>query len=285
MSADVAVTMVKELAKRNHNVRILMRKAADPFNWSAAAPDLVKRTRGSDRAFFLNVIKEIFFFRPDIVHIHGMLSIVRWVRYGYKKVPIVMHFHGTDIRDVWDVRMPALRKLNINAYVLASEDLLRGAPKENVYFIPNPVDEDLFTRTVEENNNKALFIRINKYQDLAEERAKKYAKDELRMELDILDRETSSIPYIELRDYLQQYAAYLDFKIDGMFGGSAEEVYESRENPYVTCLSLTAYQALALGLFAVDYNDEVHTELPVERTPAHAADILEKVYYDVLKNK
>ncbi|MCE7749758.1 MAG: glycosyltransferase [Candidatus Heimdallarchaeota archaeon] len=284
MSADVAVTMSKELKKRGHDVRILISENADPFGWREAAPELVHTTK-TDLGLFLKVIRKIFFFRPDIVHIHGMLNIVKWVRYVYKKIPIVMHFHGTDIREVWDVRMPDLLKLNIGAYVVASEDLLRGAPKDNVYFIANPVDEDLFTRTVEGNNNKALFISINEIQGLAEERARKYAKDKLNMELEVLDRTTSSIPYIGLKDYLQQFAAYLDFKIDGMFGGSKEEVYEDRENPYVTCLSLTAYQALALGIIAVDYNDEVHTELPVERTPAHAVDILEKIYYDVLKNK
>ncbi len=284
MSADVAVTMSKELKRRGHNVQILISENSDPFGWREAAPDLVHTTK-TDLGLFLKVIRKIFFFRPDIVHVHGMVNVVRWVRYVYKKIPLVMHFHGTDIRDVWDVRMPDLKKLNIGAYVLASEDLLRGAPKENVYFIPNPVDEDLFTRTVEGNNNKALFIRINDIQDLAEERAEKYAKEKLNMELEVLDRPTNAIRYIDLRDYLQQFAAYLDFKIDGMFGGSDEEIYAKRENPYVTCLSLTAYQALALGIIAVDYNDEVHTELPVERTPAYAVDILDKVYYNVLRNK
>lgn len=286
MSADVAVTMSKELKRRGHNVRILMNKNADPFKWREAAPDIVRTTK-SDRTLFLKVMKEIFFFRPNIVHVHGMLSIAKWVRYVYKKIPLVMHFHGSDIREVWHVRMPELKKLNFSAIIVSSEDLMRGAPEEGVFYIPNPVDDELFTRTIEGNNNKALFISINEDQGPAEERAKEYAKNVLKMELDIIYRPTNPIPYLELRDLLQQYAVYIDYKVDGMvvFFGSKEVFDEIRKSFWCYDLSLTALQAISLGLVAIDYKDVEHSELPEDRTPAYAVDLLEEIYYNVLENQ
>ena len=287
MSADVAVTMSKELKRRGHDVRILISENADPFGWREAAPELVKTTK-TDRALFFKIMKEIFFFRPDIVHVHGMLSIAKWVRYVYKKIPLVMHFHGPDIREIWHIRMPELEKLNFGAFIVASEDLMRGAPEEGVYYIPNPIDSDLFTRTIEGDNNKALFISINEDQVPAEERAKKYAKDVLKMDLDIVYRFKKPIRYVELRDLLQQYAVYIDYKVDGKiaFFGDQEMFDKIRESFWCYDLSLTALQAMSLGLKAIDYQDNVHTELPKDRTPEYAVDLLMDIYNKVLeKNK
>jgi len=192
----------------------------------------------------------------DLIHVHAFDRIVPLLKLLYPKKPVVLHYHGTDIRGKAEERKRYYRKADF--IIVSTPDLLETLP--DATYIPNPVDTELFyPRNIYEPKT-SFHISYR-----ADELAKKYAK-QYNLKLYIHDRETAPIPHIKFPDVLSKYEYYIDVKrfIDGKIA---------------TALSKTALEALACGLKVINWNGEiVHPPLPQQHLPEEVCSRVFKIY-------
>ena len=137
----------------------------------------------------------------NIIHIHDADEIIPWFRFFYPNKPIVLHYHGTKIRNKWKERKHFWRK--VDAILVSTPDLLEGAPKSAIY-IPNPIDTDLFYRFPEYHRqpNSAFAFHYHLDRKKAEKYAYKYG-----LKLTFLER---NIPHSKMPYLFNQYEYYID---------------------------------------------------------------------------
>ncbi len=193
----------------------------------------------------------------DVIHVHSLDKIVPLFKLIYPSKPLILHYHGSDIRNKWELKKKIWKKADL--ILVSTPDLLSGAP-ENVVYLPNPVDTELF-RPVHgsKNPNSALYIikrQAGERIDWAYEVAEK-----LGLELTIIDRVASPIPHIELPRFLNRFEYYIDRK-------------------HIPSLSKTALEALACGLKVVNWKEEIVEGLPSEHKPDKVVNKLYKIMTD-----
>jgi len=195
----------------------------------------------------------------DIIHIHSAYHLVKHFKrlYPYKKV--VMHFHGGDVRKTGWNNLKDIRK-NANLVFVSTPDLLDGAPN-NVLWLPNPIDIELFKPMPSlRNTGTALHFSFG-----ADDLAAKYARKH-GLELTIYDRKKHGwIPHWKFPEFLCQYEYCIDVK----------RVTGGKIGP---ALSKTGLEALACGLKVIRWDGEVIEELPEEHNPVNVVTKLWSLY-------
>jgi len=83
--------------------------------------------RCSVKKFILIVIKQLLFFKPEIVHINAWSKAVLFTKIFAPKSKIIIQFHGTDLRGK---KIPWYVKLFSNKILVSTKDLLR---KKTIY--------------------------------------------------------------------------------------------------------------------------------------------------------
>jgi len=78
----------------------------------------------------------------DILHVHSFDKIVPFLKLFYPRKPIILHYHGTDIRGKWLQKMKYWSKADI--VLCSTPDLLDNKISKLASYQPNPVDTDLF---------------------------------------------------------------------------------------------------------------------------------------------
>jgi len=195
--------------------------------------------------------------RYDLLHVHYQDRLVRYLRMRYRRKPIVMHYHGTDIRGRWDERRKYWSMAD--AVLVSTPDLLNGAP-EGVVLLPNPVDTSLFFDKHRHRPGTALAVSHG-----ADDLAREYA-DRLGLDLVIHDRYRSPIPFVAMPDFLADYEYYIDVR---------RGVWDNRIREF---LAKTALEALACGLKVVRWDCRVVEGLPRLHYPDVVVERLLQVY-------
>ena len=192
--------------------------------------------------------------RYDLLHIHSFDKILPLLRITYRKKPIVLHYHGDDIRDRWSQRKRYWSKSD--TILVSTPDLLDGAP-EMVVYLPNPVDTEHFKPSSQREIGASLYFDKH---DPRENISwpKKVAKC-YNLELHICER---NIPYLELPGFLGKFDYYID-------------------RNYIPSLSKTALEALACGLKVVNWKEEIVEGLPEENDPARVIEKLWNIYESI----
>ena len=211
------------------------------------------------------VAKALLFARRfDIIHVHALDKIVPWIKLVYPKKPVILQYHGTDIREQW--RNPKKVKLwnKADALVVWTSDLLEGAPP-NVICLANPVDTELFSPKGHQIKNDKAFH----FSYYADEEATAIAK-RMNLSLVIHDRDKEPIPHHKMPDVLSQYEYYVDVK------------RQSPSTPILSSLSRTALEALACGTKVVTWTGDVVANLQRQHKPDNAVETLWQVYRNVL---
>lgn len=187
----------------------------------------------------------------DIIHIHSLDKIVPLVRILNPHKPVVLHYHGSDIRGKWMIRRRFWNVPNVTILV-STPDLLDGAPK-NVIYLPNPVDTDFFhpDPSIARKPRSALAFRC--YID--ENKVKQYAEKH-GLELTILER---SFPYLDMPKILNSFEFFID-------------------KTELNSLSKTGLEALACGTKVIRWDGEVVTQLPEEHKPENVVKKLYEIY-------
>jgi len=193
----------------------------------------------------------------DVLHIHGVDKIIPYIRTCYGNKPIILHYHGTDIRDRWREKEHLWFKANKVFY--STEDVWTYDYPNAGEYLPNPIDTDLFfpDGDIERVANSALSFRYG-----ADEVARQFAKAN-ELSLILHDRENSPIPYVELRRFLCQFEYYIDAKYVGH------------------SLSKTALEALACGCKVISKFGNIITRLPEDHKPHNVAQRIWQIYNEL----
>lgn len=193
----------------------------------------------------------------DIIHVHSLDKLIPLIRLLNPRKPIVLHYHGSDIRGRWKEKRRYWSQPN-TVVLVSTPDLLEGAPNEVIY-LPNPVDTDLFhpDHSIYRKPRSALAFRC--YIDEAKVRA--YA-EAYGLELTILERK---YPYLEMPKILSSYEYFID----------------KTELP---SMSKTGLEALACGTKVIRWDGEIVARLPDEHKPENVVGKLYSIYV-MLQNK
>ena len=241
-------------------VDCLHRAEFDPFGMT---PAMWKRTypygRWESHAYGLHVLLKAIE-NYDLIHVHSFDKCVPTL--AYLRKPILLHYHGSDIRGRWDDKKGKWK--HANRIVVSTPDLLKGAPKDAEY-LPNPIDIEVFRDLGGPRISKALHFNYDAV-DLAE-----HVAAENGVQLTVMNK---GIPYTDMPRILNAYRYYVDVKRD-----HSDRVLISRATDTG---SLVGLQALACGCTVLRL-DGVHKGLPVEHEPGNVAKKLYRIYKEMLK--
>jgi glycosyltransferase involved in cell wall biosynthesis len=198
----------------------------------------------------------------DIIHVHYFDKIIPYLRLLYPRKPIVMHYHGDDIRGKWSLRRKYWSKAD--AVLYSTLELLDEETPQQAVYMPNPVDTEIFHPCSIEPKPKTAFHFSYNADDVAVEYARRYG-----LELTIYDKQKHGvIPHLKLPEVLCQYEYYVDVKrVSGGKIGSA--------------LSKTGFEALACNLKVIRWDGEIMEGLPPENHPENVAKKIFDIYLKV----
>jgi len=191
----------------------------------------------------------------DVVHVHSLDKLVPWLKAIYPNKPVILHYHGSEIRGKWKERACYWRRADL--VLVSTPDLLEGAPR-GVTYLPNPVDLELFKPLpgLREEGTALYIIKHQEGEDLSWVRK---VASKLKLKLTVRDRISDPIDYVDLPTYLNKFEYYID-------------------RNYVRSLSKTALEALACGLKVVRWDEKVVEGLPDAHRPANVIKALAELY-------
>lgn len=215
--------------------------------------------------------------RATIIHIHGSNDLLRITRAMFPEKPIIITYHGGDIRNTWDIKKKFWSKSNI--IIVATKDLLKGSPDQAI-FTPNPIDTEHWKRKKQFTPGTSLFCHCDNLgggytHSKSLEIAKKHSKKQA-FNLTIQNRTTDLITYEKYPRFVENFEYLYDIK---EFWKTKQIIEES---------STLGLQALALGLkvFCVREGKLIkQTEFPKEHDPNRIAKIWKIIYEELLENE
>ena len=190
----------------------------------------------------------------DVVHVHDFDKIVPWLKRLYHNKPIILHYHGTRIRNRWKEREQFWSKADV--ILVSTPDLLKDAPKHAIY-IPNPIDTEIFRGLPEVCKQPNSTFTFNHYLNL--KKAKKYATQH-KLILTLLKR---NIPHGKMPYLFNQYKYYID-------------------RTEIPSLSKTALEALACGLEVIRWDGKIIEKFPEQHKPQNVVAQLYELYRAIL---
>ncbi|MHA2243702.1 MAG: glycosyltransferase [Candidatus Hodarchaeales archaeon] len=189
------------------------------------------------------VIKILIMARKyDIIHVHSFDKIIPILKRLYRRKKIVLTYHGSDIRELWNVKRKYYQKADI--VTVSTPDLKETAP-ESVIYVPNIVDEDHFQRVNPYIPGTVIHINIGQGHEKALEYAIKTAK-ERDLRLVVIDRSKYLIPYDLFPRFIELFEYYNEVKVNFRKGEG-----------WMHFLSLTALQMLFLGGKVIFYDKDI----------------------------
>lgn len=228
---------------------VLMRKVFDKFGISSFYNATIYDCGA--KVFVLKAFWKCF--DVDIIHLHGLDNIIPYTKF-LSSNPIVMHYHGSEIKGKWKQRRKYWR--NADAILYSTPDLKDSETPEHAIYLPTIVDTDIFNcfnRIYEESTVLSMDNNLN------HKKASAYAKAH-NLELTIPHQ---MINYIDMPTFLKQFEYYLDMKVTG--------------DP----LSKTGLEALACGLKVINNKEEILEGLPEEHKPENVCSKLWHIYEDL----
>lgn len=197
----------------------------------------------------------------DIIHIHSDGRMLFILKKFYPHKPMIMCYHGTDIRKKWEEKKWQWKWAN--QIFVSTEDLLEGAPK-GVKHLPRMVPTDKFFPRSSAETSKAIHISYGAT-DLAIEYAEKK-----ELKLTIHDRNKKPLSYIEMPKILNKFSWYIDVKRDA-------------NGHILHAISRTGLEALACGLKVIRWDGKVIQGLPEVNKPENIVDIVYDYYSKLMK--
>ena len=191
----------------------------------------------------------------DVVHVHSFDKLVPFLKFFYPWKPVVLHYHGSDIRGEWSLKQKYWSKADVVLY--STLDLLDAETPKQAIYMPNPVDTELFHNFSKryQKSNSALAFHYHLDQTKADRYAQNY-----RLFMKILER---NIPYKKIPEKFNRYEYYID-------------------RTEIPSLSKTALEALACGLKVIRWDGELVEKLPTEHKPENIAKKIWKIYQEVM---
>lgn len=253
--------LAKHLKPLGVDVDCIHRAESDPFNmtppyWKRSYP----RGRVGSPLFGAHIFLKALLGGYDVIHVHSFdkcVPLLSWV------APVVLHYHGSDIRELWKEKKPLWSRAA--RIIVSTRNLLEGAPP-GVEFTPNPIDVEMF-KPLEYVSPEygAVYIDYD-----ASDIAEKIAEDH-GVSLTVVKK---GIPYNEVPVLLNRFVYYVDTKRDYLGRVLAGKPTDTG--------SLVSLQALACGCRVLTSWGE-RVGLPIEHNPENVAAQLKAVYESTLE--
>ncbi len=198
----------------------------------------------------------------DLIHIHYHSIFIPFLKFLYNK-PVIMHFHGSDVRENWEARLSRIKKAD--KILVSTPDLLTGAP-DGVSWMPNPVDTVKFTPiSFSPPKNSAFTFSYG-----ADEEARTIAQyHSLDLDINIGD-----VPHGQVPRLMCRYRFYIEVKRD----------FRDRLLYEGSTLSKAGLEALAMGLKVVSRDLSIREGLPEIHKPENVADRLFRIYEELMED-
>ena len=200
----------------------------------------------------------------DLIHVHYHSIFVPPLKFLYDK-PVIIHFHGSDVRQNWGAHMKRIKRSD--RILVSTKDLLEGSPSRAMW-TPNPVD------TVKFRDKKGAIMSWDKaftFSYGADEESKIIAR-KFGLSLEIV---RERIPYNVLDEFMRKFDYYIDIKKD--FKGRILPTH----GPPV--LSKTGLEALSLGLRVIAKDEKIRKVLPECHRVKNVVDFLYEIYQECLR--
>jgi len=244
---------------------VTCRKSCDPF-------DVTTYGKAYNESAKRYILRNLWIARRyHIIHVHSFDWIVPLLKMLYPTKPVLLHYHGTDIRGKWRDRKKFWRWADV--ILVSTEDLLKYAPDRAIY-LPNPVDTELFSLLNLRRKSKALLMvkhgRSHMWrfiQPLAEK-----VSNETGIPYELWFCDKHPVPYIKMPFLLNKYEYFYDFP-----HGHTER------DKILPVRSLTGLQALACGLKVINWEGKIiHPPLPPQHHPTTVCNQIYKIYRELI---
>ncbi|MHA1965659.1 MAG: glycosyltransferase [Candidatus Thorarchaeota archaeon] len=200
-TAGAMTPVVRWLIKNGHQSRVVMRKKYDSIGSTSFLDCSVMVDSPYD--FYRAVIAEIRKFRPDVVHSNSSIIGVILARMFAPRTPLILMYHGSEIRD--------RRKVHPEASL--TDKIIVSTPDLDAYgeWYDRPVS-DIFEYKGGRKLNTALMLYASHHMFDFRENSLEWCR-ERNIELTIINLDTDPIiPHSEMPAYLSKFEYYIDFK-------------------------------------------------------------------------
>lgn len=260
-TAGVASLISKNLNKNGIESDVIMRANYDPFGMTNYYNDTLLNVSGG--SFITEAIKRAENY--DIIHVHGIVKITQQLKERYPNKKIILQHHGTEL---------TIGNMNelINYYRYCDEiitstidlhQILNNHLIQNT-LIENAVDTDLFKPIAKNKFKPALMFNI-RYVDT--DASLKFVESVSDWKINLIDRESNSVPYHQMPELLNRYDKFIDVKCYEWTNGIPGQAH-----------SKTGREALACGLEVLNYKGEIVKGLPIEYTPEYQVKKIVELY-------
>lgn len=254
--AGVSSILAIHQRKLGHQAKVIQQRKHDPAKISKYYGDTIMNNKIS---FLFKCITESFY--HDIFHLHDAWFMVIPLRILHPKRKIVMHYHGSLVRDNTLGRLRYFLERFVDGIILATPDLLEFDYAKKLHYIPDPVDTQLFSPKQIPQNNKC-FTSLKWEQKDSDLRTMLTQKN-IQVNLETKERK-KIINYVDFADKLKNYEFYADI-------------------PYIRgkiikAHSMCGLQALSMGIKVINHSFEIESSLPDCHKPENVVKEIMKHY-------
>ncbi len=225
-TAGVPFTLAKYQRENGYEADVIHWGKLDGFKLKPEA-DYITTVSSSIYSYYIKVLRKIRHY--DLIHIHSADKLLKYLRIFYNK-PVVLTYHGTDIRGRWEERSKYWKLAD--AITVVTKDLLCNAP-ENTMVIENTYDGDKFKRDQDYIKNTALLMNVNNVE--MEKVSDRWAKIICEENGLVLIKSERIFPHAIYPKYLELFEYYLENK------------YDPNNSEPLNVLSLNAIEFLGMG--------------------------------------
>jgi hypothetical protein len=197
--------VAKYLNSTGHKARIIGRSDLDVLGLTKDSGCAVM-VNGAKR-LYLELIKQIFRFRPNIIHVSSSMELLRIARRFAPRTPIIMSYHGTDIRGKPLEEAKRAAELADFIHVTTPDLQMYGE------WIDRVIGEHFYYRGGREDDTALMYYSPHFPVDCRNTARRLCLERELTLTfLDSTDPEYEPIPNKDMPHLYSKYEYYLDLK-------------------------------------------------------------------------
>lgn len=288
----VPCVLSKLMIAEGYKSKVYGRKDQDGRKYHEFYPDVFTAKGGGKKWYLINLIYQLFRYRPNLVQVHYNRRFLKIVS-KFKKIlgfKLVYHAHGGDLRG------KPLRESEIDLcdlIIVSTPDLLNDflVHTDKMIYMPNPIDpsfiqlgnraEDSITK------GKVLYPRARPIDRMSEVRKYVESNPEMFDELVIVDRiDGEGIFYTDMMNLLPTCEFVLDWK------GATEFEHSPIKNGETQAqtkgyMSNVSYEALAMGVSVIfeDLSSLVPEEMNFEEINQNWVDFYNQFFSKMLMER
>jgi hypothetical protein len=207
----------------------------------------------------------------DIIHLHDSWFMILPLRILYPRKKIIIHYHGSLVRNNTLGKKRKFLERFVNQILIATPDLYYHQYRTEPIYVPDPIDDKLFSKQYEVKQNHRAFVLL------------KHNQDEIELRNMLIDLGFGG--HVETQKRVKGYAngtQYKDFpnKLKDFEYYIDIPIINNEIIPSHSCAGL---QALSMGLKVVRWDGETVEGLPEIHTPEYVVNFLDDIYKKILR--